>query len=140
MYLTTEDLNTFLDEREIAAIKRDYEADQVDKIPVGISYAENYVKDRLCSRYNMEIEYGKPLGEKSSTLMEIIAHLAIWKLAATFPTVQLDGKRHFNYQTALDNLELIAKGKLLTSLPTLRPEQMGNAAIYGQSTETDVIY
>jgi hypothetical protein len=140
MYLTTADLNTFLDDREIAAIKRDYEADGVDKTPIGINYAESFVNDRLSSRYDMDIELSKALGDRSSTLMEIIAHIAIWKLAATFPTVQLDGKRHYNYQTALDNLALISNGKLLTSLPPLRSGEAGNAAIYGQSTETEVIY
>lgn len=139
MYLTTADLNTFLDESEIAALKRDYETDGTDKMPIGISYAENFVKDRLASRYDVTAEYAKTEEARSTTLMEVIAHIAIWKLAATFPTVQLDGKRHYNYTQALDNLELIAKGKLLTTLPALT-ESLGNAAVYGQSTQTEVIY
>jgi hypothetical protein len=139
-YLTSDDLKTFLDDKELAAIKRDYEKDNTDKLPIGISYAENYVKDRLAHRYNIAAEYAKTGADRSTTLIEVLAHIAIWKLCATFPTVQLDGKRHYNYEKALEDLNTIAKGSLLSTLPALTVETQAGAVVYGQSTETDLIY
>lgn len=138
-YLTSHDLKTFLDEREIAAIKRDYEVDGTDKLPVGINYAENYVKDRIGKRYDMAAEYAKTGSDRSTTLLEILAHIAIWKLAATFPTVQLDGKRHYNYEEAMKNLAKVESGQLLTELPTITGTTSGDI-VFGTSTNTDVIY
>lgn len=137
-YLTSDDLNTFLDEREQAAIKRDYEVDGTDKMPIGINYALNYVKDRLGSRYDMAAEYAKTGSNRNTTLLEILAHIAIWKLAATFPTVQLDGKRHYNYEEALKNLALAEKGQLLNSLPVLSAES--GVPAWGVSESTEIIY
>lgn len=117
-YITTDDLKTFLDEREIAALKRDYETDGEDKLPDGITYALNYVADRIGNRYDMSAEYAKTGTARSTTLIEAIAHIAIWKMAATFPTVQLDGKRHYNYEDALKTITKIERGEMLTNLPT----------------------
>lgn len=138
-YLTSDDLKTFLDEREIAAVKRDYEVDGADKLPVGINYAENYVKDRIGKRYDMAAEFAKTGSERSTTLLEILAHIAIWKLAATFPTVQLDGKRHYNYEEAMKNLAKVESGQLLTELPKITGTTAGEV-VFGISTNTDVIY
>ncbi len=147
MYVTTEDLKTFLDEREIAALKRDYETDEVDKLESGLNYAINYVKDRLSPYYDMETELAKtptivenvPTDPRSTTLMEIISHIAIWKLAITFPTVQLDGKRDYNYKEAMSNLDLISKGKLLATLPPLASGTT-TGIVYGHGTENELIY
>jgi hypothetical protein len=138
-YLTSDDLKGFLDEREITAIKRDYETDHVDKMSAGIQYAENYVSDRLSHRFDMPAEYAKTGGQRSTTLLEIIAHIAIWKLAATFPTVQLDGKRHYFYEQALTDLDKIATGKLSTTLPVLSTTA-GGPVVYGSSIDTDINY
>lgn len=138
-YLTPDDLRTFLDEREIAALKRDYEVDGTDKMPIGIDYALNYVRDRIGARYDMTAEYAKTGEARSSTLLEIIAHIAIWKLAATFPTVQLDGKRHYNYEEALRDLARIESGKLLSTLPLIENTTVGEV-VHGTSTNFDVIY
>jgi hypothetical protein len=137
-YLTADDLKAFLDEREIATIKRDYEADGLDKMPVGIAYAENYVQDRLANRYDMQAEYAKTGTDRNSTLLEILAHIAIWKLTSTFPTVQLDGKRHYFYEEALKNLTLAEKGNLLTSLPIKYND--GKAVIWGYVQGSETIY
>ena len=137
-YITTNDLNLFLDEREIAALKRDKETDGTDKIPVGISYAENYVKDRLSNRYDIGAEYAKTGDKRNTTLLEVLAHIAIWKLCATFPTVQLDNKRHYNYEQALNDLKQIAKGDLCTNLPINDPT--ASTPIFGTSTNFDVNY
>lgn len=139
-YITTEDLKAFLDEREIAAIKRDYEIDGTDKMPVGITYAENYVKDRLGSRFNMPSEYSKTGTNRSSTLLEIIAHLAIWKLTSTFPTVQLDGKRHYFYEQALKRLDDIATGKLEIGLPELAVPSTAGDVVYGHNDNLEILY
>ena len=137
-YLTTEDMAAFLDEREIAALKRDYEADGTDKLPIGISYAENYVKDRLAFKYDLATEYGKIEANRSTTLLEILAHIAIWKLCATFPTVQLDGKRHYNYEQALKDLDKIARGELGSTIPLKATAK--EAIQWGTTNQTDVIY
>ena len=137
-YLTSEDFNQFLDERELATIKRDYELDGIDKLPVGINYAMNYVADRLGNRYNMATEYAKTGTNRNTTLLEILAHIAIWKLTATFPTIQLDGKRHYFYEEALKNLSRAERGQLLTGLP-LKDAEAGTA-VWGTSTETETIY
>lgn len=138
-YITTTDLKAFLDEREIAALKRDYEADQVDKTQQGIDYAMTYVQDRL-GAFDLQAEYAKEGTERSSTLMEIIAHIAIWKLAATFPMVQLDGKRHAFYEEALENLKRIARGELLITSLSLKPAGAIPADVrWGVSTETENI-
>lgn len=137
-YLTSDDLKTFLDERELATIKRDYETDGIDKLPVGISYAENFVSDRLGNRYDMATEYAKTGIDRNSTLLEILAHIAIWKLTSTFPTVQLDGKRHYFYEEALKNLTLAERGGLLTGLPI--KDETGKAVIWGYVQGSEVIY
>ena len=137
-YLTTEDLKVFLDEREIAALKRDFEADEVDKLAVGITYATNYITDRLGTRYDMTTELAKIGTARSTTLLEVITHIAIWKMAATYPTVQLDGKRHAFYQEAMDNLTRIEKGQLLAGLP-VESASTGQPT-WGVSTNSEVIY
>lgn len=139
MYLTTDDLRTFLDEREIAALKRDYEVDGGDKLPTGITYAQNYVRDRIGARYDLAAEYALTGSNRSTTLMEIIAHIAIWKLAAVFPTIQLDGKRHYNYEEAKRDLERIAAGKLQVTIPLIENTTVGEV-VHGTSTNFDVIY
>lgn len=138
-YLTSDDLKTFLDESEIKAIKRNYETDTIDKLPIGISYAEAYVKDRIGNRYDMAVEYAKTGASRNTTLLEILAHIAIWKLCATFPTVQLDGKRHYNYEQALNDLKRVEKGELLSSLPLVSGSTVGEV-VYGTNTEFDVNY
>jgi len=136
-YLTTSDLKTFLDEQELQAIRRDYETDGIDKLPIGISYAENYVKDRIGTIYDMAVEYAKTGADRSTTLLEIIAHIAIWKLAATFPTVQLDGKRYANYEQALNDIKEILAGRLLSTLTTVTTSTQGVSS-WGSSTELDI--
>lgn len=135
-YLTIDDLKVFLDQNEINALKRATETDQVDKLPTGIQYAENYVSDRIGTRYDMAVEYAKTGTARSTTLLEILAHIAIWKLAATFPTVQLDGKRHYNYEQALSDLTKIEKGQLLAGLPA--KDTAVGVPSYGTATDLDV--
>lgn len=138
-YITTEDLKAFLDEREMAALKRDYETDQVDKTQQGVAYAMTYVQDRLAA-FDLVDEYAKEGEERSTTLVEIIVHIAIWKLTATFPMVQLDGKRHVFYQEALDNLKRIAKGEMVIGSLSLRdPGSIPAPIRWGVSTETENI-
>ena len=137
-YLTTEDLKVFLDEREIAALKRDFENDQTDKLAVGIDYATNYITDRLGTRYDMATELAKTGADRSTTLLEVMSHIAIWKMAATYPTVQLDGKRHAFYQEAMENLTRIEKGKLLAGLP-VESATVGQP-VWGVSTDSELIY
>jgi len=141
-YLTIQDLATFLDENEIQALQRDTENDGENKIPSGISYAENYVKDRISHVYDMATEYAKTGDNRSTTLLEILAHLAIWKLAASFPLVQIDGKRHYNYEQALADLKDIAAGRLLSEhLPKLSDETENAGTIRsGNSSENELIY
>lgn len=140
-YLTTEDLKTFLDQQEIEALRRDYEDDGTDKLPSAISYAQNYVRDRLAQMYDIHSELGKTGSGRNSTLQEIIAHIAIWKLCATFPTVQLDGKRHYHYQEALSQLAEIEKGKLLAAyLPHWPSEPRRGDAVWGTNTSLDLIF
>lgn len=136
-YLTTEDLKTFLDERELEAIRRNYEQDGTDKLPVGIGYAENYLKDRIGTRYDMAVEYAKTGADRSTTLLEILSHIAIWKLAASFPTIQLEGKRHYNYEQALSDITKILKGELLTTLPTVTTSTNG-AVVWGSTDGLDL--
>jgi hypothetical protein len=143
MYLTIDDLKTFLDENEILALQREYEADGIEKIPQGIEFAEQYVRDRLNSIYNMDAELSKTGNSRSKTLLEIIAHIAIWKLAIVYPTVQVDSKRNYNYEDAMKNIDLIAKGQLLTNLPAIADsgtDQKPGGIRYGFSTETEIIY
>lgn len=138
-YITTIDLSAFLDEREMAALKRDYERDQVDKMAAGIAYAMNYVRDRL-SVFDIDAEFVKTSTARSTTLIEIITHIAIWKLAATFPMVQLDGKRHAFYEGALEDLKRIAKGEIIIAdLPLKDSDIQPSAAQWGYTTETENI-
>lgn len=136
-YITENDLKTFLDEREINALKRDDEKDEVNKIDTGISYALSYVKERLAA-FDVDQEYNKTGEERSKTLMEIIIHIAIWKLAATFPFVQIDGKRHAFYEEAMENLKRIAKGEII--IGTLRSKAVvvnQSEAYWGVSEQTE---
>lgn len=137
-YLLTTDLKGFLDERELAALKRDYEADGTDKLLIGITYAENYVADRLGAIFSISAEYAKSGTARSTTLLEILAHIAIWKVAATFPTITLEGKRFYFYETALKDLDKIARGELAVNLSPLT--ETPSVIRWGESTETEIIY
>lgn len=139
-YITKDDLKAFLDEREIAALKRDYEKDEVDKTETGIGYAMNYVKDRLAV-FDVDTEYLKTGEDRSTTLMEIICHIAIWKLAATFPMVQLDGKRHAFYESALEDLKKVAKGEIVIDSLALKAvdSPIPSSVVWGVSDATENI-
>lgn len=140
-YLTQDDLMGVLDERELAAIKRDYETDNIDKLPIGITYAENYVKDRIGSRYDMATEYAKTGEDRSTTLLGIISAIAIWKLAVSFPTIQLDGKRHYEYEQALKDLTDITKGTLLYEVLAQPATPIDEGLpVWGSNTNDEIIY
>lgn len=140
-YLTPTDLKAFLDEAEFRALRRESETDGVDKLPSGINYAENYVKDRLSSRYNVQNEFDKTGTDRSTTLLEVVGHIAIWKLCATYPTVQIDGKRHYFYEQALETLDKIAKGLInIDSLQIANSTTPSGVSVNGYSPETELNY
>lgn len=139
MYITTDDLKAFLDEGELAAIRRDYEMDGVDKLHSGIEYAEGYVHDRLALIYDINSELGKTGSSRNKTLQEIIIHISIWKLCVTFPTVQLDGKRHYMYEQAMKHIDEIEKGKLLASyLPQWPTKPRRSEVVWGSNKNFDL--
>lgn len=140
-YITTDDLKQYLDQDEIAALRRDYEDDGVDKMPSAITAAENFVADKLAQMYDIRSELGKTGTSRNTTLLGIIAHIAIWNLCATFPTVQIDSKRHYHYEEALKLLEEIEKGKLLAAyLPQWPSEPRRGNVVWGSNTQFDQIY
>ena len=139
-YLTETDLRQFLGQNELAALKRDYENDGVDKLPISIRYAEDYVAARLRSSFDIETELQKTELDRSTTLLEILAHIAIWKLAATFPTVEIDGKRHYFYEMALEQLKDIEAAKILLELPEISEEIKIDTIRYGTNTDLDIKY
>jgi hypothetical protein len=138
-YVTTDDLKQYLDQQEIEALRRDYEDDGIDKLPQAITYAENYVADRLAQMYDIRSELAKAGTSRNTTLQGIIAHIAIWNLCASFPTVQLDGKRHYHYDQALAMLAEIEKGKLLAAyLPAWPQEPRRGEVVWGSNENIDI--
>jgi hypothetical protein len=115
-YITENDIKNFLYSQDVAELDRSDEG-IANFIGTAISYAENYVRDRAGSMYDLDVEFQKSGDERKTTLIEIIAHLAIWKLCLVSPLVDAEGKKHYNYEWALDQLKLIERGSLLTDLP-----------------------
>lgn len=138
-YTTTADFKILLDEHETEAIRRDYEKDGVDKLKLGMAYAETYVSDRLGQRYDMATEYVKTGADRNLILIDLICKVAIWQLCQVFPTVRLDGKRDVAYQSAMADLKEAQKGNLLHDLPTIETPSTTGLPQYG-ADDNAIIY
>jgi len=138
-YTATTDFKVLLDEHETEAIRRDYEKDGVDKLKLGIEYAEKYVSDRLGQKYDMATEYAKTGTARHLILIDIICKIAIWQLCQVFPTVRLDGKRDVAFQTAMTDLKEAQKGNMLYDLPTIETPSTTGLPQYG-ADDNAIIY
>ena len=114
-YITKDDLKNFLYSEDIEQLDRSDELSNF--IEAGIGFAESYLKDRIGNIFDLDTEFQKSGDERSNTLIEVISHIAIWKLCLSSPLVDTEGKKHFNYEWALEQIKLIEQGKLLTNLP-----------------------
>ncbi len=135
MYITETDLLQYLDEQDLSA------TGQSSNIIPAINYACNLVKDRIGHVYDITAEFALTGANRSSTLVDLIADIAVWKLCKPFPMVQTDGKKHTLFQDALKRLDDIEKGKLTAGLIRLTDDNGGSKTIaWGTQENFDIKY
>jgi len=123
MYINETDLLQHLDSDDLIVTGAN------SNIDPAINYACNLVKDRLGHVYDITAEFAKTSDLRSSTLVDVIADIAVWKLCKPFPMVQTDGKKYTLFQDALKRLDDIEKGKLTAGLTRLTDDNGGSKTI-----------
>lgn len=118
MYITETDLLNSLEASDIDDARRTAEmgGDPNKAVNEAITYAVNYVSQRIGHIYDTASEFAKVGTARSSTMVDIVCDIAIWKLFKPFITVTEDGKQYKNYAHALKNIDLIEKGSLTAGL------------------------
>ena len=135
MYINETDLLQHLDTDDLTA------TGETSSIDSSITYACNLVKDRLGHVYDIVAEYSKTADARSSTLVDVIADIAVWKLCKPFPMVQTDGKKDTLFQDELKRLDDIEKGKLTAGLTRLTDDNGGSKTItWGIQENFDLKY
>lgn len=141
MYITSDDLKAILTEDEIITLQRKDETDEQDKTSLALNTSENYIRDSLGSKYDIDKELARTGANRKQTLVNIALHIAVWELCQAFPFVTLDDKRHYNFETAKADLERIRQGKLLTTLDNyIDEETVGGLPQSGISDNNELTY
>jgi len=138
MYLTINDLKTFVDSEDYEILARaDENPEAVNECIKG---AESRIIDTLDAVYNILEEMEKTGDERKKTLVSICSHLALWGLYQAISPRNIPETRLYNYEAAIKDLEDIRKGKLLKSLPAYMDSTATTAAQFGVNENLNLLY
>jgi phage gp36-like protein len=140
MYIAETDLLNHLDANDIAVLRRaaDTPADQNAILNAAIMYACNFVRDRISHAYDLTAEFARAGDTRSTTLVDIVCDIAVWKLSKAFITVTSDGKKYTLYTDALKRLDDIERGRLTAGLTRLTETNGSKGTILFGTTENYV--
>ena len=133
-YVTETDLDRFLTSDQKTTLERSGTV-----IDTELEAAESYVNERLNYKYDMITEFAKTGSDRSTTLIEIIAIIAIYKLSIPFDMLDQEGKFYEQYTRVLDMLMQIERGDLLSDYLDFRNVDE-RTILYGKVDDNDFRY
>lgn len=138
-YVTEDDLHKYLTEQQFETVSRETETTGINYVSKAISEAQSYVKRRLNYKYDMDTEFAKTADSRDETLIRVISMIAIYYLTIPFDILDQEGKYYQQYQEALDTLDKIESGTMLSDYLTFRDEDK-QQTIFGESDDTQLYY
>lgn len=139
-YITEADLRLYLTQAQRTTIKRAQESDPVDFLAAAMRSAEHYVDDRLSYKYNMQSEFDKSGSSRNATLADIVCKIAVRKAVMAFDMLDRGGSRELDYEEAMEQLDKIEKGYMLSDkLPKNEPDS-STTIRWGKTDETELKY
>lgn len=138
-YVIKEDIHKYLTEQQFETVSRTSETTGIDYITKAISEAQNYVKRRLSYKYDMDTELAKTDANRDETLIRVISMIAIYYLTMPFDLLDQEGKYYQQYQDALDTVDKIESGTMLSNYLEFRDEDE-QQILYGKENNNEIQY
>jgi hypothetical protein len=137
MYVSEVEIKSCLKSESIDQLAIDTAATRINKITESISFAENYVRNRLSQTHQIDSELSKNGDSRIAIIKNIIISIALHNLKGFMPEIEVNSKDIYFYTQAEYMLKSIANGSLAVTGLT-QAENQAPVCAFGVSNE--VIY
>jgi hypothetical protein len=133
-FIEQTDLERYIDPDDLEQIIDD----DSTVVPGAIEDGEEFVKEKLRQRYDVDAEMAKSAPNRHRQLLKQTIAVVLFYISERLPTDVMPESRGQAYERAVDWLNECASGKRMASMETIDDEnQVGLSIRYGKSSTTN---